>query len=111
MERGFGRRSAPRLPLRMPARLIVPDRTCPVVLEDLSARGASVTLPEACEFVVGVLRWMDRHAFAEVAWREGLSLGLQFDRPLTAEVLEATRLYAREHWVLLRQGDPMLRRC
>ena len=107
IERGFGRRRSPRLRLGMPARLIVPERTCPVVLENLSAEGAGITLPEPGEFVVCVLRWMDQHAFAEVVWREGFSVGLKFDQPITAETLEATRIYASQHWA----AELALRRC
>ena len=111
IERGFGRRRSPRLRLGMPARLIVPDRTCPVVLENLSADGAGITLPEPCEFVVCVLRWMDQHAFADVAWRDGLAAGLRFDRPIPADVVETTILYAMEHWTPMRADEVTLRRC
>jgi hypothetical protein len=105
--RGFGRRRSPRLRLGMPARLITPERSCPIVLENLTVDGAGVTLPEPSEFMVCVLRWMDNHAFADVVWREGFSVGLQFDKPIPAETLEATRLYANQHW----GPELALRRC
>lgn len=92
----FGRRQAPRLHLGMQARLIMPDRTLSVILEDLSDRGAKITLPAPHDFVVAVLRWMDVHAFADVRWRDGLTIGLEFAAPLDATVLERTRLYAPE---------------
>ena len=103
----FGRRRSPRLRLGMPARLITPERTCPIVLENLSLEGAGITLPEHFEFVVGVLRWMDHHAFADVVWRDGFTIGLQFDKPLAPEVIEATRAYANQSW----GPELALRRC
>lgn len=37
---------------------------------------------------------MDVHAFADVRWRDGLAIGLEFATPLEASVLDRTRLYA-----------------
>jgi hypothetical protein len=104
----FGRRQYPRFPLGMPARLIVPDGTLVVVLDDLSLGGARVTLPEAHAFTVCVLRWMDHHCFAEVRWREGLAVGLQFDRLLDAGTLARTCHYARGQAArpALRNAEP-----
>ena len=110
MERGFGRRS-PRLRLGMPARLITPERTWPVVLEDLSAIGARVTQSEAEESVVCVLRWMDYHAFADVAWRDGTAMGLRFDKPLATSTIEATRLYFSEMIAQPRPDEARWRTC
>lgn len=95
----------------MKARLITPDRTLSVVLEDLSDRGAKVTLPVPHDFVVGVLRWMDFHAFADVRWCNGLSVGLEFATPLEEAVLENTRLYAPDLVTQLKQGAPGERTC
>ena len=111
IEPGFGRRRWVRHQVGMPARLIVPECTYPVVLDVLSQGGAGIVLPEPYEFVVCVLRWMDRHAFADVVWREGLSVGLQFDKLIPAEAVEATRLYAAQNWNRTPQADPGLRRC
>jgi len=108
---GFGRRKSPRLRLDMPARLVTLDRTYPVVLENLSEGGARITLPVADVAVVGVLRWMDFHAFADVVWREGLSVGLQFDTPISLEMLEATQTYHLQLAVQMRQGGPGMRGC
>ena len=108
----FGRRRSPRMQLGMSARLITLDRTIPVVLENLSAEGARITLPAADDFVVGVLRWIDYHGFAEVVWREDCAVGLQFDQPISAEMLEVTRRYVAGRSVLAGQGEePAIRRC
>ena len=107
----FGRRQAPRFRLGMQARLITPDRTFSVVLDDLSERGAKITLPVPHDFVVGVLRWMDFHAFADVRWCEGLSIGLEFAAPLDGAVLEDTRLYAPDLVTQLKQHAPGARSC
>ena len=89
----------------MPARLVTLDGTYPVVLENLSQGGARITLPAADDFVVGILRWMDHHAFADVVWRDELAVGLQFDRPILAETVEATGLYFWDHVALKRHGE------
>jgi hypothetical protein len=111
IEPGFGRRRWVRRQVGMPARLIVPESTYPVVLEVLSQGGAGIVLPEPYDFVVCVLRWMDRHAFADVVWREGLSVGLQFDKPIPADAVEATRLYALQNWTATSGEETGLRRC
>ena len=111
IEHGFGRRLWPRHLVGMPARLIVPESTYPVLLDDLSQSGARITLPEPYAFVVGVLRWMDRHAFADVMWRDGLSVGLQFDKPIPEDVVEATILYATAHSAQVGRAEPALRCC
>jgi len=110
-ERGFGRRRSPRLSVGLRARLITPDGTQLVVIEDLSLGGARITLPGREEFTVCVLRWMDFHAFADVAWRDGASVGLQFDRALTEETLEATGQYAWHRPSRERQQRLGLRAC
>ena len=110
-EHGFGRRRWPRHLVGVPARLIVPESTYPVLLDDLSQGGARIALPEPYEFVVCVLRWMDHHAFADVAWRDGLAVGLQFDKPISEELVEATILYATAHCALARPNEVSLRRC
>ena len=102
-ERGLGRRQHERFALRMRARLITLDGTVAVSLENLSAGGAKVILPEPHDFVVCVLRWMDFHCFAEVRWRDGLSVGLQFDKPLSAEVMYHTRRAAPD---VVQQPQP-----
>ena len=95
----------------MPARLITLDRTFSVVLDDLSQIGARITLPASHDFVVGVLRWMDYHAFADVRWREGLAVGLEFASPLEAEVLEETRRHAPDLLTQLKHTAPGARAC
>lgn len=110
-ECGFGRRRWTRYRVGMPARLITPEGTCAVVLDDLSQGGARITLAEPCDFVVCVLRWVDRHAFADVAWRDGLAVGLQFDKPIAADTVETTWLYAAEQWARVRPSELSLRRC
>jgi|SRR5690606_38270847 len=107
----FGRRQAPRYRLRIPARLITLDRTFSVVLEDLSAVGAKITMPVQHEFLVGVLRWMDCHGFADVRWREGLSIGLEFASPISEAVLEGTRRHASNRLTQFKQHAPATRSC
>ena len=107
----FGRRRSPRLRLGMPARLVTLEGSFPVVLENRSEGGAKITLPAAAEFTVCVLRWMDYHGFADVVWREDLAVGLQFDQPISLEMLEATRVYAGGRMTRTWPGEPALRRC
>jgi len=110
IERGFGRRRWPRHLVGMPARLIVPENTWQVMLDNLSQGGARITLAEPCEFVVCVLRWMDQHAFADVIWREELSVGLQFDKPISAAAVETALLYAEQHAAIWGRSEG-LRTC
>jgi hypothetical protein len=41
-------------------------------------------------FTVGVLKWLDFHAFAEVRWMRDQLVGLQFPSPISAQVLDQT---------------------
>jgi hypothetical protein len=94
IEHPICRRQAPRFRLGMPARLITLDKHLDVVLEDLSEMGAKVTLPELHAFPVGVLKWMDHHAFAEVRWMDQRTVGLQFASAISAATIEQTVRYA-----------------
>lgn len=110
LEQMFGRYQEQRLRLGMPARLITLDRTASVVLDDLSESGAKITLPAPHDFVVCVLRWMEHHGFANVRWRDGLTVGLQFDKPLCPAILEDTRRDGLDH-AIERTREPALRHC
>lgn len=110
IEQGFGCRRSPRLRLGMRARLMTLERTYPVVLEDLAESGARITLPATDDFVVCVLRWMDYQVFADVAWRDGLDVGLRFDKPISARMLQATGDYLAELPIQYPQGEPGPRR-
>lgn len=108
--RWIDRRGAVRLRLGMPARLITPEGTLRVVLEDLAEGGARITLPEPHDFVVCVLRWMEHHAFANVVWRDGHAVGMQFDKPVCTTILEETCRYA--HGLVARERcGPGFRFC
>lgn len=110
-DRSFGRVRAPRLRLGIPARLVTLDGTLPVMLEDLSGEGAKITLPVPLDFAVGVLRWMDHHGFADVRWRDGLSVGLAFATPLDASLMDETRRYARDLVARLKSSASEVRAC
>ncbi|HEY6816577.1 MAG TPA: PilZ domain-containing protein [Croceibacterium sp.] len=92
IEHWICRRQAPRFRLGVPARLITLERHLTVTLEELSEGGARITLPVPHAFTVGVLKWMDHHAFAEVRWMRERIVGLQFASRIPAETLEQTRL-------------------
>jgi hypothetical protein len=109
--RSFGRREFPRHPLGLRARLIVPDGTLLVVLDDLSLGGARVTLPEEHPFTVCVLRWMDHHCFAEVRWRHENAVGLQFDKLLEPETLAQSCRYAHGQVSRPRLREAEVRYC
>lgn len=86
------RRGESRLRLRLPAFAIVHSGTMRVILCDLSQRGAKVfsntNLPHNRDVV---LRWGNHEAFGTIVWhRDGLH-GVQFDEPLAAADLIATR--------------------
>lgn len=96
IEHWICRRHAPRFRLGVPARLITLERHLTVVLEELSEGGARVVLPAPHSFTVGVLKWMDHHAFAEVRWMRECVVGLQFPSRISAEMLERTVRHASE---------------
>jgi hypothetical protein len=107
IERWTCRRREPRFRLGTPARLIALERHFAVTLEDLSEGGAKVTLPELHAFGVCVLRWMDYHVFAEVRWTRECVVGLQFVSPISAEMLEQTRLGAPDMLTQLKPREPL----
>ncbi len=111
IEHWMCRRQTPRFRLGMPARLITLERHLDVVLEDLSENGAKITLPVPHVFTVGVLKWMDCHAFAEVAWARDLSVGLQFSATISADELARTVHYAPDLVTQLKRRNTDPRYC
>lgn len=93
-----GRRSAPRLRLSIPAKLVTVTQTVSCVLLDVSRSGAQVSLPDplapedSC-----VLRFAACEVFAFVS-RRGTGLnGLHFEEPLDDEAVLATRRFAESY--------------
>jgi len=107
IDRWICRRQAPRIRLGMPAKLITLDRHLAVTIDDMSEGGARLTLPEPRAFAVGVLRWLDFHAFAEVRWTRECIVGLQFASPISPEVLGQTRDCAPDMVTQLKPRPPL----
>jgi hypothetical protein len=87
-----GRRTYSRLRLRLPARLVLLDRTVSAILCDLSVGGAQVQLPDPAG--VGrqaILAWSNFEAFGTIGWVEGNRCGITFEEPVAPPVLIATR--------------------
>jgi hypothetical protein len=87
-----GRRRHSRLRARLPARLKTLTDTYQGMLFDLSFIGARIAIN--ADLRPGgetLLCWADFEVFANVAWCEDGFCGLEFDEPLSGQVLIATR--------------------
>lgn len=88
----FRRRAYPRENIHLAAQFIAARGAQPALLHDLSIQGARLSLvhaPQSDEEVV--IRWACFAAVGRVAWVEGLTCGLEFDRRLDQRVVEATQ--------------------
>ena len=90
-----GRRSAPRLRLSIPARLITVTESRRCILLDLSRTGAQIGLERPMSLgEAGFLQFADFEVFATVI-RNGAGLnGVEFDVPMQDEEVIAVRHYA-----------------
>lgn len=87
---GTTERETVRVPLGVPARIIMIGTTLSVVLDDLTIAGARITLAKPCRFQTGVLQWLEYECFADLAWQNGLAVGLRFERPIACQTLVET---------------------
>lgn len=93
----FGRRAYPRENIHFEAQVVAADGMQPALLHDLSVKGARLSLaraPQTEEEVV--VRWACFAAVGRVAWVEGSTCGLEFDRQLDARVVVATQAASAE---------------
>ena len=84
----FGRRAYPRERIYLAAQLIAGNGARPAILQDLSVKGAKLSLahpPDPGADVV--LRWACFAAIGRVAWVDGETCGLEFDRQLDERVV------------------------
>lgn len=89
-----GRRSAPRLRLSLPAKLIAVEKAHTCILLNLSRTGAQVAILDAMRVGEGaILRCGIIDHFAIVTRSEFGLNALEFDEPLTDEVVLETRRY------------------
>lgn len=93
-----GRRSAPRLRLSIPAKLVTITQTLPCVLLDVSRTGAQVSLPEPLPLDAACfVRFADYEVFATVVrCVTGLN-GVQFDDALGDGDVLAVRSFAESY--------------
>lgn len=102
-----GRRSAPRLRLSLPAQLIAVEKAHTCILLNLSRSGAQVAILESMREGEGaILRCGMIDHFAIVTRSEFGLNALEFDEPLTDQIVLETRLYhenfeARERRALI----------
>ena len=96
--KNVGRRSAPRLRLSIPARLVTVSETRRCVLLDVSRSGAQISLAKPLSVGEGgFLRFANSEVFVSVI-REGTGLiGVEFDVPLSDEDVLAIRRYAEDY--------------
>jgi hypothetical protein len=89
-----GRRAFARLQVGFGARFRTLHGAQPVRLIDLSQGGAQMILSRPDEAGAGLLTWLDYETYADLAWREGDTIGVTFDPVLPAGWLAQTRLQA-----------------
>lgn len=89
-----GRRQFARLELGIAGRFTTLAGEQPVRIVDLSQNGARLILSAPDEAGEGVLIWLDFETFGELAWQEGDTIGIVFDKLLTPGCLAQTRLRA-----------------
>lgn len=90
----FGRRSAPRLRLSLPAQLIAVEKVHTCILLNLSRSGAQVAILDAMREGEGaILRCGVINRFAIITRSEFGLNALQFDEPLTDEAVLDIRRY------------------
>ncbi|WP_374527213.1 PilZ domain-containing protein [Novosphingobium sp.] len=92
-----GARRSNRLRLAVPASLLLTHETRPCLIEDISATGAHIRLPQPLP--VGrslMLVFHELRLFATVVWSEGQECGLRFAQPLEREDMEGM-LWIREN--------------
>lgn len=111
--RRFCRRSHPRENIHLAAQFIAARGAQPALLHDLSVQGARLSLvhaPQTDEEVV--IRWACFAAVGRVAWVEGLTCGLKFDRQLDERVVATTQVASAEGLASLRSagflGEPAI---
>lgn len=89
-----GRRSAPRLRLSLPAQLIAIEKAHTCILLNLSRTGAQVAILDAMRVGEGaILRCGVIDHFAIVTRSEFGTNALEFDEPLTDEIVLEVRRY------------------
>jgi hypothetical protein len=89
------RRTASRLRLNLPARLILLDRTASCVIDNISQTGARLALespPAPGEF--GRLQCANIDRFFDTSWNTDHRIGVTFDEALPMETLRSLRDYS-----------------
>lgn len=88
----FRHRAHSRRAVRHDAQLITADAVIPALLEDLSVKGAKLSLAKVLEpGGDAVVRWGCFAAVGRVAWVNGRECGLEFDDHLDPRVVAATK--------------------
>ncbi|WP_340587830.1 PilZ domain-containing protein [Erythrobacter alti] len=85
------RRAGPRTRVDCIAALLMPSGDRPGRLFDISATGARLSTQDppaaGCS---GILDWTIHEAFCRVTWSKPGMCGVEFDKPISAEVLKKT---------------------
>lgn len=102
------RRRFARLEVGMAARFTTLAGEQPVRLVNLSQSGARLILSAPREAGTGVLTWLSFETFGELAWREGDTIGVVFDKLLSPGCLAQTRLSAP---TVVREAEANLARA
>lgn len=100
LQRSFGKlgkRSTGRLASGIDALLVLPGKSIPCVLENISRRGAKLQMDTPPQLGASIILRVDRiDAFGTVSWVRGLRCGIVFEEPIAVSLLERIR-WATEH--------------
>ncbi|MFZ9395410.1 MAG: PilZ domain-containing protein [Erythrobacter sp.] len=99
------RRTEARLRLRLPARLVLLDRACHCIIENISCTGARLVVdnpPRLAEF--GQVQCEGLDHFFETVWCRGNQVGIAFDEPVPRSALLRLR-QLNDHFSEVRQRE------
>jgi hypothetical protein len=87
-----GRRSLPRLTVRIPGELVLRDNVFTVLLVDISQTGARVYMPlPPCAGANAVLAWGEHERRCTVLWAKGDAFGVEFEEVVSADTVRSLR--------------------
>jgi len=101
----IGKREGRRVKLRLPARLIMPERGQDVWIVDLSVSGVAIEMIKPLQNSSGLLVWLDFRRVVDLVWQEHGRCGFRFARALEPECLEKSANEGADRSVLYAAND------
>ena len=103
LDEKIGKRSTMRESVRLPGRLIMPERMQSVSIVDLSLGGANIRLDRKILTSRGILQWMGFIRPVHLAWQSDKTCGLYFDSKLaqadfSMSIASGSEAFVSEGW-------------